>query len=122
MNSLIEEIFKNFKVGKKKIPVSFLRYEGKADTYITYMETDKENSYSGDDEIIGYVDYYDFDIYSKGNYLDILKELKKILKANGFYWEPSQDSQDMYENDTGYYHKTVCFSYMRNEEEENEDG
>ncbi len=110
MNEEIEKIFKDFKVNKKKIPVNFLRYDGKENAYITYIETNKSDSYSGDDEILGYIDYYDFDIYSKENYLDILKELKGLMKLNGFIWQPTKDSQDLYEDDTGFYHKTVCFA------------
>lgn len=118
MNKLIEKIFKNFKVNNKDIPVCFLEYDGQNDTYITYMETHKDNIFNADDEIIGYVDYYDFDIYSKKNYLGVLKELKKILKANGFSWEPENDSSDLFETDTKFHHKTVCFSYIINNKEE----
>ena len=115
MNSLIEEIFKNFKVDGQTIPVSFLRYTGKSTTYVTYMETDADNSFSGDNELLGYVDYYDFDIYSKGNYLKIVEGVKDILKENGFVWQPSRTSEDMYEDDTGYYHKTLSFAIEREE-------
>ena len=110
MNEEIETMLNNFTVNNQVIPVSFLRYDGHATTYITYMETDKDNSYSGDDEILGYIDYYDLDIYSKKNYLDIVKELKKTFKNNGWTWQPGRDSQDLYEDDTGYYHKTLCFA------------
>ena len=51
MNSLIETIFQNFIVDDKKIPVSFMRYNGKKTTYITYMYYDSDNSFSGDDEL-----------------------------------------------------------------------
>ena len=74
------------------------------------METDKDNSYSGDNEILGFVDYYDFDIYSKGNYLEVVREVKRLLKENGWTWQPSRDSEDMNETDTGFYHKTLCFA------------
>jgi hypothetical protein len=116
MNSLIEKIFADFKVNNKSIPVSFLRYEGKATTYITYQQISIDGTLSGDDEIIGYIDYYDIDIFSKSNYLNIVKEVKKIMKANGFMWQPSNSSEDMYEEDTGYYHKTLCFAIERMEE------
>lgn len=116
MNALIEQIFTNFKVNGVAIPVSFLRYGGKLTTYITYMEWDKSNSYSGDDEILGYVSYYDFDIYSKGNYLAIVEAVKQKMKENGFTWQPARDSQDMFEDDTGYYHKTLCFAIERGNE------
>lgn len=113
MNNKIETIFNDFKVNNVSIPVSFLRYEGHGEPYITYMETDKDNALSGDDEILGYVSYYDFDIYSKGNYLSIVEKVKELMRANGFMWQPSRDSSDMYEDDTGYYHKTICFAIER---------
>jgi hypothetical protein len=115
MNELIKSIFTNFNVDGVSIPVEFMKYDGKETTYVTYMETDINNSYSGDNEILGYVSYYDFDIYSKGNYFNVVKSIKKIMKDNGFMWQPSRTSQDMYETDTGYYHKTLCFAIERSE-------
>ena len=110
MNELIQSIFTNFSVDGVSIPVNFLRYGGKNTTYVTYMETNIDNSYAGDNEILGYISYYDFDVYSKGNYFNIVKAIKKIMKDNGFIWQPNRTSQDMYEDDTGYYHKTLCFA------------
>lgn len=115
MNELIQSIFTNFSVDGVSIPVKFLRYNGKQTTYITYMETDIDNSYAGDNEILGYVSYYDFDIYSKGNYFNIVEAVKEIMKNNGFIWQPNRTSEDMYEDDTGYYHKTLCFAIERSE-------
>ncbi len=116
MNNLIETAFTDFKVNKKSIPVSFLRYEGKATTYITYQNVSIDGSLNGDDELIGYFDYYDFDIYSKGNYFAIVREVKRVLEEVGFIWCPSMSSGDMFEDDTGYYHKTLCFKKERMEE------
>lgn len=116
MNSLIEKIFADFKVDNKKIPVSFINYTGKETTYITYQSINNNGTLAGDDEILGYVDYYDFDIYTKGNYFKIVRELKRILKDNGFMWQPSMSSEDDFEEDTGYYHKTLCFAIERMEE------
>lgn len=115
MNELIETLFKDFTVYGVKIPVSFLYYEGHGEPYITYQQTDADSSYSGDDELLGYADYYDFDIYSKGDYTNIVKSVKALLKANDFVWQPSRTSPDMYETDTGYYHKTLCFAILRGE-------
>ena len=117
MNSLIETIFQNFTVDNKLIPVSFMRYNGKSTTYITYMYYDSNNSYSGDNELLGWVDYYDFDIYSKGNYLNIIESVKSVMKQNGFMFQPSRSSADMYEYDTGYFHRTLSFAIERQENE-----
>ena len=48
MNELIQSIFTNFEVDGVSIPVKFLRYNGKSTTYVTYMETNIDNSYAGD--------------------------------------------------------------------------
>ena len=115
MNELIETILADFTVDKVKIPVSFLFYEGHGEPYVTYMQQDADKSFSGDDELLGYVDYYDFDIYSKGNFFPIIESLKAILKANGFIWQPSRSSIDMFETDTGYFHKTLNFAFLKEE-------
>lgn len=108
MNELIESILANFIV-----PVSFLRYDGSAEAFVTYRQTDADNALCGDDTLLNYIDYYDFDIYSKGNYFPIVEGLKTILPDNGFTWIPSRSSGDLYEDDTGYYHKTLCFAIER---------
>lgn len=115
MNELIESIFENFTVDDVVIPVSFMFYEGHDEPYVVYMQQDADGSFSGDDELLGYVDYYDFDVYSKGNFFKIVESIKTLLKANGFIWQPSRSSMDMFETDTGYYHKTLNFAYLKEE-------
>lgn len=115
MNELIESILAGFTVDDVEIPVAYMFYEGHGEPYIVYMQQDADGSLSGDDDLIGYVDYYDFDVYAKGNYLNIVKALKAVLKENGFVWQPSRSSSDMYETDTGYYHKTLNFAYLKEE-------
>ena len=116
MNALIETIFKDFTVNQKAIPVKFLHYEGHGEPYVVYGQMDADASLSGDDELIGYVDYYDFDVYARGNYLDIVESVRDKLEANGFVWQPSRSSADMFETDTGYYHKTLNFAILKEEE------
>lgn len=116
MNSKIEIAFTDFQVDGVNIPLAFLYYEGNEETYITYQNIDTDNSFSGDDKILGYLLYYDIDIYSKGNYLKIVEKVKEIMEANGFMWQPSRTSEDMYEEDTKMYHKTLCFAIEKEEE------
>lgn len=111
MNEELELLFTDFTVNGVSIPVSLIYYEGHGEPYVVYKQYDKDNSYSSEDEISGYVTYYDFDIYSKDNYLAIIEEIKKILKNAGWTWQPRRDSPDFYEPDTEYYHKTICFAY-----------
>lgn len=115
MNELIERIFNNFTVDGVTIPVEFMYYDGHGEPYVVYMNIDNDNSLSGDDDLLGYVTYYDFDVYAKGNYNNIIERVKELLKQNNFVWQPSRSSQDMYEVETGYYHKTLCFAYLKEE-------
>ena len=114
MNALIETIFNGFTIDGVEIPVKYMVYKDHKDTYVTYCQTYADNSYSGDDELLGYVEFYDFDVYSKGNYFNVIEQIKEKLKANGFEWQPARDSSDMYEAETGYYHKTLCFGCYQN--------
>lgn len=116
MNSLIEEIFKNFKVDNVLIPVSFAYYDGHNTSYIVYINSNTGDTFYSDDGLRNYVEYYDFSIYSKGNYFNIIESVKNLLGQNGFEWQPSLSSSDLYEEDTGYFHKTLCFAYIRNTE------
>lgn len=111
MNEQIETLFNNFTVNGVSIPVSLLFYEGHGEPYVVYMQYDKDNSYSSEDEISGYVTYYDFEVYSRSNYLAIIEQIKTILKGAGWTWQPRRDSPDFFDKDTGYFHKTICFAY-----------
>ena len=111
MNNEIENLFKDFKVKEKPIEVSFLNHKGSEETYIVYSSIGERPDFWGDDEILSSLDTYDFDIYTKGNYLDILKEIKKKLKENNWTWV--EDSEDMYEEDTKYFHKTTTWTKER---------
>ena len=51
--------------------------------------------------------YGTIDIFSKGNFKGILKEVKKILKANNFTW--TDNGSETFERETGYYHVPVNF-------------
>lgn len=117
MNERITEAFKGFTVGGAEIPVKFLRYEGHGEPYVTWQQTDAGSALGGDDGLVAYVSYYDFDIYSRGNYLGIAEAVKGKMEELGFTWQPSRTGPDMYEEDTGYYHKTLNFAIFKTEEE-----
>lgn len=118
MHELITSLFENFTVNGVKIPVKFLYYLGHGEPYIVWMQENADNSLTGDDTLLGYTAYFDFDIYSKGNYLEIVEAVKSLLTANGFVWQVSRSSADMYETDTGYFHKTLNFALLKSEYED----
>ena len=110
MNEEIERIFNGFTVDGTEISVNFMFYDGDDDAWIIYSNADNYHSYSGDDELLGYVTYYDFEIYSKGNFLNIITAVKALLKENGWSFQPALSSQEDYDRDTRVYSKTLCFA------------
>ena len=113
MNAEIEKLFSGFAVDGVSIPVRFMFYDGHGEPYIVYSREYDDGSYSGDDSLLGYVTYYDFDVYSKGNRTAIVEAVKRVLEDAGWTWQPSRSSGDMYESDTGYFHVTLNFAKER---------
>lgn len=96
-----------------KIPYGFMFYEGNADTYITYGQQDKDDALAGDDKIVNFVIYYDFDIYSKGDYTGVISSLIETFENAGWTYQPSRESPDLYERDTKLFHRTICLAKER---------
>lgn len=101
----------SIKVKGEVIPISHLRYKGNSKRFITWTLLDEVPSLSADDEPLFSVCSVDLDIFSDGNYLDIIREIKKKMKNGEWVW--TGDSPEMYEEDTGLYHKTCSFEKER---------
>lgn len=97
-----------------KVPYNFMFYEGADDTYITYQKQSADDALAGDDQVIGDVVYYDVDIYSRGNYLTLIDSVITLFEGAGWTYQPSRESPDMYETDTKYFHRTLCFARPTN--------
>ena len=113
MNAEIVKIFEGFTVGGKEVPVRFLTYEGHGEPYVIFSREYDDSSYAGDDSLLGYVTYYDFDVYSKGNFTELVEAVKSRLTDAGWTWQVSRSSAGMYESDTGYFHVTLSFAKER---------
>lgn len=111
MNKELKSIFKNFKVKDKSIPVEHLRYKGKSKTFVTWILLSERPSFIADDEPLYSITEVDIDVFSDGNYLDIVDEVKKLMKNNNWLWV--EDSPEMYEEDTELYHRTITFEKER---------
>ena len=111
MNEELKNIFTNFKVNGKEIEVSHLKYKGNSKTFVTWTLLTEEPSLSANDEVLYSVVPVDIDVFSDGNYLDIMKEIKKLMKNNEWVWV--EDSPEMYEDDTELYHRTITFQKER---------
>lgn len=112
INPKIELAFSNFEIGEKLVPITFLNYTGKEDTYLTYYTWYEEPDDFYDDEHHIEIAYGTIDIFAKNNFKGVLKRVKKILKENNFTW--TDNGPETFEQDTGYYHVPVNFYYASN--------
>lgn len=112
MNSELQTIFRNnLIVDNKIIPVSQIKYKGEANTYIVWTIIDEVPALSANDDDLFSIVTVDIDIFSNTNYLEIIKEIKKIMKANEWVWV--EDNTEMFDDNTGLYHKTCTFEKGR---------
>ena len=98
-------------ISNEEIPISHFKYEGKSKKFITWVTGEETPALSANDEDICSICPVDVDVFSDGNYLDIVKEIKKLMKNKDWIW--TGDSPEMYEEDTGLYHKTISFEKER---------
>lgn len=112
MNEELKTIFGDaITVGDFSVPTAHLKYKGKETTFVVWTITSERPVLSADDEVLYSIVSVDVDVYSKGNYLNVITEIKRLMKNNGWLWV--EDSVEMYEDDTGLYHKTIAFEKER---------
>jgi hypothetical protein len=112
MNEELKTLFGDgINVNGEVIPIAHLIYEGKSKRFITWTMLDETPILSANDEQLFSLCSVDIDIFSDGNYLDIIKEIKQKMKNNDWLWV--EDSEEMYEEDTELYHKTISYEKER---------
>ena len=97
------------------IPVAHLDYTGDSTEYVTWQVLTVKPELFANDLVLFTVYQVDIDVYSKKNYLDIVRKLKKMMKEHDFIWV--DDSPEQHERDTGFFHLTMTFEKERMEEE-----
>ncbi|GMO34272.1 MAG: hypothetical protein Pg6B_04660 [Candidatus Azobacteroides pseudotrichonymphae] len=107
INPKIEQIFKDFEVDGKQIPIFFMNYSGKSDIYLTYYTWIEKPLAFSDDEYQEEISHITIDVWSKTNYKQIAEAVKQKLKNNNFMW--TNNGPESYESDTKYYHLPMNF-------------
>ena len=112
MNEELKTLFGDgIAVNGEIIPIAHLRYKGKSKQFVTWTVIGETPILSANDEQLFSVGSVDIDVFSDGNYLDIVKEIKLLMKNNEWIW--TEDSTEMYEDDTELYHLTSTFEKER---------
>jgi hypothetical protein len=106
INKLVTEALKPLKV-----PVSFQKYSGKENTYITFFNYLEQGEQYADNEekVTGY--YIQVDVWGKNDYTELVEKVKDQMRAAGFI---RTSAADLFEEDTKIYHKAMRF-FIQNE-------
>ena len=111
INPVIEKIFKNFKVDGKVIPIAYSQYFGIEEQYLTYSTwLEKPHLFADDNNQTEYC-YACIDVWSKGNFKNIVESVKQKLKENGFVWMGC--AAELYEPETDFFHVPINFYAMK---------
>lgn len=108
MNKLIIETLKPLNV-----PVSFASYNNTADTYIVFLEYNQAPFYNADNKEQYTKHFIQMDVFSNGNYIDLVKDIKSRMKQAGF---GRMFESETYEEEMQKFRKTLRFSYISKED------
>jgi len=92
------------------VPVERVKFSGEADTFIIFQIIYVQESEHADDTVTANEHLYRVDIFSKSNYMTLLKQAKQALRAAGFYG--ISVNAEFYENSTGFYRVSLDSYYL----------
>jgi hypothetical protein len=96
------------------VPVSFATYDSLEPTYIVFLEYNQAPLLNADDEEMYTKHFYQMDVFSDGNYTQLVKDVKNLMKSVGF---GRMFESETYDPDLKKYRKIIRFSYVTNKEE-----
>lgn len=108
MNKLIIDTLKPIGV-----PVSFMNYNQTADTFIVFMEYNQAPFLNADNAEKYTKHFFQIDVFSTGNYVELVKEVKTRMKQAGF---GRMYESETYEEEMRRFRKIIRFSYISREE------
>lgn len=97
------------------VPVAKARYNQTADTYIVFIEYNQAPRINADDKELISKHFFQVDIFSSGNYNQLVKDVKKRMKEVGF---GRMFESETYDEDMNKYRKILRFNYEPNIGEE----
>lgn len=96
------------------VPVTPLTSDNIADTYIVITEYNQASWLNADDVEWLTKHFYQVDVYSIGNYIQLVKDVKKRMKSAGF---GRMFESETYDNEAKKNRKILRFHYVSTNEE-----
>lgn len=90
------------------VPVAFGNYNQTADTYIVFVEYNQASRMNANDDEIITKHFFQMDVFSTGNYLQLVKDVKRLMKEAGF---GRMFESETYDTDMKMFRKILRFNY-----------
>ena len=90
------------------VPVAQANYNQTADTYIVFLEYNQASKMNADDKELISKHFFQVDVFSSGNYLQLVKDVKSRMKQAGF---GRMFESETYDEDMRKYRKILRFNY-----------
>lgn len=97
------------------VPVSFARYNNVSDTYIVFLEYNQAPEINANDVEIVTKYFFQVDIFSSGNYLQLVNDVRQRMKNAGF---GRMFESETYDDDMKKFRKIMRFNYETKIKEE----
>ncbi|MCR6111755.1 hypothetical protein HXA35_15510 [Bacillus sp. A301a_S52] len=110
VNAKIEAALKSLNV-----PVSSLTSNNHAASYIVYTEYNQAPWLSADDEEWQTKHFYQVDVFSSGNYIQLVEDVKELMKQAGF---KRMFESETYDDEAKKNRKIIRFHYISRQGEE----
>lgn len=113
MYETVENLLGTVKIGGRAVPFKHMKFTDKSLLYIVYTLMPETPAICADDVAKVSVVQLDIDIYAKNrrNLTETIGAVKETFINAGWSW--AEDSPDIFEDDTGYLHKTITFEIER---------
>lgn len=105
----VKSILESLTVDGVSVPCFFTFYEGDLPTYVTWNQLFNRSQLNGDNQVLGWWEYFEFGVFSKSDYWPIVDALAQLLKANGWQYCPVESGADNYDFETKFFFKTLVF-------------
>ena len=90
------------------VPVAAANYNSTADTYIVFVEYNGAPRMNADDMIFISKHFFQVDVFSSGNYLQLVNDVRRLMKEAGFGWMFESETYDI---DMKKFRKIIRFNY-----------
>ena len=109
MTETVDSLLKNT-LDSLGVPCERLFYSRQADTFLTFQLVTGQETGFADDDTQSTLYTYMIHLFSRHDYISLIRQLKQSLKAAGFF--NVLIGAEMYEKDTGYYHIPITVNYL----------